>query len=167
MTRSAIAFLFLFTTSLPSIAHAADVVAGTVVDQNGQPLPRAEVRVLDRTGAETSRAFADEGGRFRFAISSADCRVAAALTGFQPASVPCAASPVQLTLNVAPIAQTVVVTATRTEAPASQVGASVTAFTADDLERRQLPLVAELLKSSPGAMVIRTGAPGGVTSLFI
>src|SRR5438128_1449519 len=103
MTRFAFASLFfLFAASLPSIAHGADFVTGTVVDQNGQPLPRAEVRVLDRTGAETSHVFADEMGRFRVATSSDDCRVAAALTGFQPASIPCAPSPLRLTLNVAP-----------------------------------------------------------------
>ena len=37
------------------------------------------------------------------------------------------------------------VTATRTDAPTSQVGASATVFTADDLERLQKPLLADLL----------------------
>ena len=159
---SILAFFLIATT-----ANAADLVSGTVVDQSGQPLPRAEVRVLDRAGAETSHTFADEGGRFRIATASPDCRIAASLTGFKPATEPCATTAVRLVLNVAPIEETVVVTATRTEAPASQVGASVTTFTSDDLERRQLPLVADLLRTSPGAMVITTGAPGGVTSLFV
>ena len=165
MSSSAFSILAFFL--LATTASAADLVSGTVVDQRGQPLPRAEVRVLDRGGAETSHAFTDEAGRFRITTASADCRIAASLTGFQPAVAPCATTAVRLVLNVAPIAETVVVTATRTEAPASQVGASVTTFTSDDLERRQQPLVSELLKSSPGAMVVRTGAPGGVTSLFI
>src|SRR5205085_11497920 len=54
-----------------------------------------------------------------------------------------------------------------TEAPAGQVGASVTTFTAEDLERRRVPLVADLLRATPGVQVIRTGAAGGVTSLFV
>jgi vitamin B12 transporter len=165
MSSSAVSILAIFLVA--TTASAADLLTGTVVDQNGQPLPRAEVRVLDRAGAATSHTFADEGGRFRITTTTPDCRVAASLTGFQPATAACATTAVRLVLNVAPIAETVVVTATRTEAPASQVGASVTTFTADDLERRQLPQVAELLKSSPGAMVIRSGAPGAVTSLFI
>jgi vitamin B12 transporter len=159
--------VFLLVTSFAISTRAADFVSGVVVDQNGQPLPRAEVRAVDRNGAETSYTFADESGRFRVAAASADCRVAASMTGFQPATVPCAAAPLRLVLNVAPIEETVVVTATRTEAPAGQVGASVTTFTADDLERRQLPAVAELLRSSPGVMVMRSGAPGAVTSLFV
>ena len=168
MSTSARSFLALcLLVSLPSSARAADSVSGIVVDQQGQPLPRADVRALDPTGAETARVFADEGGRFRIATPSADCRVAASLTGFEPASAACSETPLRLTLNVGPIAETVVVTATRTEAPASQVGASVTTFTRDDLERRQLPLVSELLRTSPGAMVVRAGAPGAVTSLFV
>ena len=59
-----------------------------------------------------------------------------------------------------------IVTATRTEAPASQTGLSTTTFTAAEIERRQSPLVSELLRTSPGAMVLQTGGPGGVTSLF-
>jgi vitamin B12 transporter len=61
----------------------------------------------------------------------------------------------------------VIVTATRTEAPSGQVASSVTVFTADEIARRQAPPVADLLRSSPGVMVVRTGAYGGVTSLFV
>jgi len=164
--------LLLFAATASAQPPGSGTVSGVVIDQSGQPVPRATVRVLDPAGAETSHTFADEAGRFRL-TASGDCRVAASLAGFQPATVPCVPSSasatggLQLVLNVAPIQETVVVTATRTEAPASQVGASVTAFTAEDLERRQHPLVAELLRSSPGAMVIRTGAAGAVTSLFV
>ncbi len=163
--RSILVLSLISAASSPS-ARAADLVAGTVVDQQHQPLPRAEVRTVDASGAETSRVFADEAGRFRLTGAAGGCRVTASLTGFQPASVPCAPT-LTIVLHVSPVHETVVVTATRTEAPASQVGASVTAFTADDLERRQLPLVADLLRTSPGAMVVTSGAPGGVTSLFV
>ncbi len=148
-------------------SRADDFVAGIVVDQHGQPLPRAQVRLLDSSGAEVSHVFSDEGGRFRLATTSGDCRVSASLTGFEPASLPCVERQMRLVLNVAPIEETVVVTATRTEAPANQVGVSVSTFTSEDLEERQQPFVADLLRSSPGAMVIRSGAPGAVTSLFV
>ena len=95
----------------------------------------------------------------------------ASLTGFEPASIPCASAgteqPVRLVLKVAPIRETTIVTATRTEAPTSQVGASATVFTAEDLERRQTPLVADLLMATPGAMLVRSGGPGALTSLFV
>src|SRR5207244_6280197 len=91
--------------------------------------------------------------------------------GFEPASLPCASAaanqPVRLVLKVAPIHETTIVTATRTEAPTSQAGASATVFTAEDLERRQTPLVADLLTATPGAMVVHSGGPGSLTSLFV
>jgi vitamin B12 transporter len=149
-------------------AQAGDVATGTVVDQAGQLLPRAFVHVLGGSGTAFANTFSDEKGRFRVTlVSSPGCRVEASLTGFTSASVPCEAAPVRIVLPVAPVEETVVVTATRTDAPADQVGASVTTFTADDLARRRTPLVADLLRSSPGAMLVRTGAQGGVTSLFV
>ena len=121
-----IAFSIVFAGA--TRANAADAVSGTVVDQSGRPLPRASVRALDRTGAETASVFTDESGRFSITIPSTvagDCRITVALTGFQPSNVSCAsaqqARPVNVVLNVAPIEETVVVTATRTEAPACSV----------------------------------------------
>lgn len=145
---------------------AAPPLAGVVVDQSGRALPRAFVRVVDGSGKETVSTFTDDAGRFEFAAMPPTCRVEASMTGFSPAAAPCGAA-TRLVLAVAPIAETVIVTATRTEAPADQTGASVTAFTADDLDARRTPLVADLLRSTPGAMLIRTGGVGSVTSLFV
>jgi vitamin B12 transporter len=150
-------------------ASAADAVSGIVVDQSGRPIPRASVTAFDGKGTETASVFADESGHFRITIPDAGtsgCRLTVSLTGFEPSRASCAADE-RIVLGVAPIEETVVVTATRTEAPATQVGSSMTVFTADDIAHRQAPLVADLLRSSPGAMVVRTGGPGGVTSLFV
>src|SRR4029077_8621194 len=87
--------------------------------------------------------------------------------GFEPATLPCSTGAMRLMLALAPVRETLIVTATGTETPASQIGASTSVFTARDLETRREPLVADLLRETPGAMVIRTGAPGGVTSLFV
>jgi vitamin B12 transporter len=150
----------------PSAASAAEL-AGTVVDSSGRPVPRAFVRVVDPAGRETSQTFTDESGAFTVQADGA-CRVEATLAGFRPAAVPCdQARPLRIVLPVAPIEEHVIVSATRTEAPTSQAGASATVFTAADLERRQMPLLAQLLESTPGAMIVRTGAPGAVTSLFV
>ena len=143
---------------------AADAITGIIVDQAGQPLPRALVRTLDTSGKETASTFADDAGRFRLTPPSMSCRIGVSMSGFSRAETPCASTPLRVVLQVAPIAETVVVTATRTEAPADQTGASVTVFTAADLDRRQVPLVADLLRSTPGAALIRTGGMGTVTS---
>src|SRR5437773_1316064 len=165
------AFITLAVVGGALTAAAADrAVSGTVVDQSGQPLPRAYVRLLDARGAEIAAAFADETGRFGFNTRTDDCRIEASTTGFESAAVPCGAPTsraVRIVLGVAPVHETVIVSATRTEAPADQVGASVTTFTADDLAHRQVALVADLLRASPGVMVLRAGGAGTLTSLFV
>ena len=146
-------------------------VSGTVVDQSGRAVPRAHVRTLDSSGVESAAVFADEVGRFELKTNVGPCRVEARLTGFEPASVPCASAPagqsLRLVLKVAPIRETTIATATRTEAPTSQVGASATVFTAEDLERRQTPFLADLLRATPGSIVVPSGGPGSLTSLFV
>jgi outer membrane cobalamin receptor len=163
-----LAFLLPISATVPATAAAAERVAGVVVDQSGQLLPRAFVRVVDGSGREIASAFSDERGGFDLPAPATGCRVEGTLIGFTTASIPCdATGTLRLVLSVAPVQESVVVSATRTEALANQVGASVTTFTAEDIARRREPLLADLLRSVPGAMVIRAGAPGGVTSLFV
>ncbi len=61
----------------------------------------------------------------------------------------------------------VIATATRTDTPAAQVASSVTVVTSEEIERRQLRLVTDVLRSVPGLDVRRSGGPGTVTSIFI
>jgi outer membrane cobalamin receptor len=168
VSHSRLQLFVLFCTFVAPAAGGAETITGAVVDQSGRALPRAHVRLVDKAGAEVAAGFADETGTFRLTAPSTDCRVDAILAGFQPGTAPCSiAGPVRIVLSVAPISETVVVTATSTDTPASQSGASVTSFTAADLERRRQPLVAELLRTTPGAMLVRAGAPGALTSLFV
>ncbi len=81
--------------------------------------------------------------------------------------MPCGAGPIEVRLTLAPVREAIAVSGTRSEAPVSQLGASVTVFDASDLERRQSPAVADLLTASPGVTIARTGGYGSVTSLFV
>jgi len=149
-------------------------IDGVAVDESGAALPRTFVRAVDTSGRELASTFTDESGHFRLSTETAtgiqtgtgNCRLTASLTGFQTAETACGDN-VRLVLHVAPIQEAVVVSATRTPAPADSAGVSVSTFSAQDLERRDTTLVADLLKTTPGAMVVQTGAPGGVTSLFV
>jgi outer membrane cobalamin receptor len=159
--------LVLVSMGLSAPALAA-VVTGQVVDATGRALPRAYVRVLSENGTTAAGAFTDENGRFSFSADlPAPCRLEASLTGFQTATTPCAQGEGRVALALAPVTETVIVSATRTDAPTSQVGASATVFTASDFERLQEPLLSDLLATTPGAMMIRNGGPGTLTSLFV
>lgn len=161
--------LFAFLLVSPCLAFAAGPVAGTVVDSSGQPVPRAVVRISGSNGVTVATVFSGQDGSFRVPASApADCTIDVELTGFQHARASCAAGPdLRITLMVSPVKETVVVSATRGEVPSGQLGASVTVFDALDIERRQTPQVADLLRTVPGVAVVRTGGLGNVTSLFV
>jgi vitamin B12 transporter len=143
-------------------------ITGVVVDSSGRPVPRAVVQVVTRDGAPAATVFTEADGSFRVAATPDGCRVRASLTGFLPAGDECRSdTPMKLTLAVAPVAENIVVSATRTDAPAGQVASAVTVFDAAEIERRHEPPLADLLRGAPGTTVVRVGAPGSVTSLFV
>ena len=158
-------FVLLFSLSLTSIA-AAEPVGGRVVDPSGRPVPRARVRAVDTSGKVIGEVFTSIDGRFRLELASSDCTVQASLSGFTEAEAKCATD-AALTLGLAPLSQSVVVTANRSETPGGQVASATTVFDAEDIERRQTPSVADLLAGSPGVTVSRSGGYGAVTSLFV
>ncbi|HEU5254655.1 MAG TPA: TonB-dependent receptor [Vicinamibacterales bacterium] len=162
-------YLVIGWLSLAAVSVAAQAqLAGTVVDENGGALPRVAVTLVDQKDVEVATTFTDSQGAFRFARRCDGCAVIVSIPGFNPArSAVSTDSAATITLTVAPVRESVVVSATRTETPTSQVGAAVTVFTAEEMERRDMPVVAELLRGTPGATVVRAGGVGNVTSLFV
>ncbi|MFS0771774.1 TonB-dependent receptor plug domain-containing protein [Sphingomonas sp. 1P08PE] len=61
----------------------------------------------------------------------------------------------------------IVVTAARAEQPVREVGQAITVITREEIERRQTVAIADLLATTPGVTVTRTGSIGGQTSLRI
>jgi vitamin B12 transporter len=61
----------------------------------------------------------------------------------------------------------IVVTATRTETPLSQVGSALTVITAEELEQQQIRYVSDVLREVPGLAVNRSGGVGQFTQLRI
>lgn len=59
------------------------------------------------------------------------------------------------------------VTGSRTPIPVSQLGSASTVLEAQDIERRQNPIVSDLLRSVPGLAVSRSGGVGGLTQIRI
>ena len=63
--------------------------------------------------------------------------------------------------------QTVVISATLTETPTSDVGSTVTVITGEELATKQQRLVVDALREVPGVDVRRQGGPGSLTTVFI
>ena len=159
-------FPVLLSISLSAFS-AAGPISGVVVDPAGRAVPRAVVQILAADGTTAATLLTDADGSFRVASGPDGCRVHVSLPGFQPATAACSSTPLRVALGLAPVSEAIVVSATRTEAPAGQVAASVTVFDAADIERKQQPLLADLLREAPGTMIARTGGLGTVTSLFV
>ncbi|CAM3136511.1 TonB-dependent receptor [Sphingomonas antarctica] len=62
---------------------------------------------------------------------------------------------------------TIIVTASRAEQRLDQVGQAVTVLTQTAIESRQLPLISDLLATTPGLTVTRNGGPGQPTAVRI
>ena len=164
-----IPFLVICWLPMAAVSAAAQAgLSGTVVDESGSALPRVAVTLVDQKDVEVATTFTDSHGTFRFERACDQCAVVVSLSGFNTARSPVSTdTPSTVTLTVAPVRESVVVSATRTETPTSQVGAAVTVFTTEEIERRHVPVVAELLRGTPGATVVKAGGVGSVTSLFV
>lgn len=64
-------------------------------------------------------------------------------------------------------AEPVLITATRTETPAGQLGAAVTVITGEEIDTRRYPTVDEALRMVPGVEIRRSGSFGKTTSISI
>ena len=60
-----------------------------------------------------------------------------------------------------------VVTATRTETPESEVASAITVITAEDISAKHLTTAADALRTVPGIDVIRSGGPGQPTAVYL
>lgn len=103
--------------------------------------------------ALTTAAMADEAG------NSTTTQPATSASTAPSESAPVETGTVQL--------QPVVVTANRLATPAIDVGSSVTLITAEQIEQKQQPFVADVLRGTPGLDVVRSGGPSQITSVFM
>ena len=147
----------------------AGTITGTVFDPNRDPLPRATAYLLDPAGVDVARALTDNRGRFRFdGLAEVHYTLAVELVGFE--TVRQSVEPgteLELTLELAPVREQVVVTATRTRAPSGQLGANTTVLTEEVIASRQAIPLSDLLRSVAGVAVVRSGGYGTITSLFV
>jgi len=78
-----------------------------------------------------------------------------------------ALSPVTVQAEEAGNADSIVVTATRSETKLFETGKSISVIDAATIERRQTLSVADLLRTTAGVTIARNGGPGGFSSVFI
>lgn len=170
--RIAAAFLLLLLLGISPVVYSQAgpaSISGVVLDSEGGRIPRAPVRLLDANGGVLAHTLSDARGNFRFDPAPSRAQsIEIQLTGFERWSRAVhAGEVVEAKLTLAPVHERIVVTATRTETPAVQLGATTTVIPREEIEARQLLRVGDALRLVPGAAVVQSGPPGSVTSLFV
>lgn len=146
-------------------------IHGTVTDPLGAVVPGAQVELL-RQGKPVSSTTTDSEGKYRFLpLTPGRYQVRAAAPSFaaQKSDAIYVSSSsnaaVDLTLKVGSVSQQVVVSATGTNLPETQTGASVSVVTSGQFQYK--PEVLETLRPVPGIQVLENGQRGINESLFI
>ena len=154
--------------ALVAAASAADLKI-KVVDPQSAAVGGAQVVLLKQSTPVAVQVTSGEGlAQFHIDGGPYQVRVLAAGFAAQTVEVPPAPGEVlMINLAIAPLAQTVVVSATRTPVPAESAGADVTSLSGSQLQTMQPAAADDALRFLPGAVVNSTGRRGSLASLFV
>jgi iron complex outermembrane receptor protein/vitamin B12 transporter len=167
-------FPLLLFAGDPAAAQSRTLLRGKITDPLGQSVPNAKVVVL-QDNQDVAHGTSNAEGVFEVTLRAAgryDVNVEAA--GFAPTTVPWvfvasgqAAELPPVNLSIGPLAQQIVVSATGTATPETQVGASVSVIDGEQILTLNKLDVLENLRLIPGAQIVQTSQRGGLASLFI
>jgi vitamin B12 transporter len=159
----------------PTAGAAADGgrLEGNLVDPNGSEAAGARVSLRNAAGAVVYETRADSKGRFLFSeVAGGAYALAVEAQGFSQAERTWVtvrdgvSETVTVRLELAAISEQMIVSATRTQTPLSELGGSVSVITDEDFKRANQTLMSEPLRLVPGVAVAQTGGRGGLTAVF-
>jgi vitamin B12 transporter len=171
---SAVIILLFVFAGLPAAAQSPSTLRGKITDPLGKTVPNAKVVVLQNSqevahvSSNAEGAFevtVPPGGRYVVQVEAEGFSTTTVASVFVPSGQTAEISPI--VLSIGPLAQKVVVSATGTATPDTQVGASVSVIDGDQIQTLNKLDVLENLRLIPGAQVVQTSQRGGLTSLYI
>jgi outer membrane cobalamin receptor len=173
MLRRCVIFLtlFLFWIS-PCMAQTTARIAGRLADPSGAPIAGAQISASGTRAAQSYHAVTAADGSFRLFLPAGSYTVRITDPAFAAVerefTLGAGSSAVwNLRLRLKPLASTVTVTAEAEPAPVADATTPVDVVTAQQIEQRHAVWLAPLLASLPGVSISRSGAMGGITSLFL
>ncbi len=163
--------IFASVILLLAAASAAELKV-KVVDPLSAAVAGARVELLRKssatpvgvntTSADGFAAFRDVGqGPYHLRV------LAPGFASFTSDDISSSQSPVTVRLGLAPAAETVVVSATRTPVPGQAAGAAVESLSGGQIEAMRPVAVNDALRFLPGAVIETAGQRGGLGSLFV
>ncbi len=167
-------FLVNSLWSNPALQGGNDLcrISGEILDQSGAPLPRVFVEIRNNQGEVVFSTQTNSRGEFFLKLLSGRYFLTAELAGFaplqnRPLEANSATLPLKLTLEIRSIKEQVMVTATKTDTPLSQIGSSVTLLSSQEISRKATASVAGALREAPGIALVQSGGVGQITSVFM
>ncbi len=154
----------------PSLAQARAAIAGHVKDDLGANVVGAEVRLRSRNGLQQVTR-TDANGLFSLNhLPSGDYLVEVKASGFATSTTEVRlalgeAEQLEVSLKIAVINETVVVTATGTPQRVDEISKALTVIDSQQIDARHALTLAETLRGIPGLRVQQQGSLGELTSL--
>ncbi len=167
--------LVVFVSSAFAQAQSNDVhLFGLLTDSSGAALSGVRVTAEPEStpATEPVSAISSHDGRYDLQLAAGKYRVQFVLDSFakRQFTVDLAAGTTRtldVRMTLEPLSSSVVVTAQAVPASAQQTTAPTDIFTRGDIEQRQSVTLPDLLFTSPGMALGRTGINGGTASLFL
>ena len=162
--------LFLFAC-VPVFSQSSQSVSGCVQDPSHAAIRTASVTLTSSDTFTRFQRHTDEKGCFTFDdVHPGKYQLRVLAESFSPyekdITAENAIEPENIVLEIRPVQATAVVTATRSLASTSDVAASVDVIDRLQIEASHIEAASDLLRHVGGIQVVRTGNPGGITSLF-
>ena len=153
-----------------SPAHAQSVLTGVVSDQSGGAISGVSVVVRDSSGAVTQTVMTDANGTFSVpGLAPGRYQLEAESPLFERARIAVdlsqerAAAPVRLTMTIAGLIESMVVTGRRVETRLSETPQKIEVIDARDIERSVGSDITDVLKKNSGVDVVQyTGVLSGI-----
>jgi len=163
--------IVLFLVAARSFAIDSAQFRGTVVDPLGAVVPGAEVKLFHERSV-VGQTVTDDAGAFAFSsLKPGRYSIRANSPGFSPQDTPAiyvgkgSTVHVSVSLKLGVIAQQIVVSATGSPVPDSQIGAAISTVPKENLGTKLD--VSDALRTVPGIQVLQTAQRGGTTDLFV
>lgn len=150
----------------------AGTLSGKVLDPTGNPVPQAQVTLL-KSLTVVGQQQTDSQGIFRFKdLAEGKYQLTASAPGLASPQAEAEVRGQQgqtldLHLRLSAVQQQVVVSAALGDALASEVGASVSVVSGQELKDRDALSVLDVLSGVPGVEVSQAGRYGGVTGVYV
>ncbi len=177
-----IRFLFLLAASLVLVTNSAlpqsnskdSKLSGSITDPAGAAISGAHItaEIADSSNSAKISAVSSADGTYSLTLPAGRYRVYVSQESFITRElvvelVPSESRTVNLRLTLQPLSSSVAVTAQVIPLPEQQTTAPVDIITREEIEQRQAVFLTDVLYTSPGVAIGRTGPFGGTSSLFL